>query len=296
MSLVYISSLQAGKDSLNQIKHRIAIDHVVTIDRGQAARAHVSGYAEFSDVGIDVRYLEHYSMRGARDGQLMRDLAPHLVIVNGWNRLIPPAILDLPRFGCVGFHGSWKPLPFGRGRSPISWAILNGATQFFLHLFHLDAGVDSGDIIDTVRFDITPHDTCATVHAKAGIVSAGLLLKNIPKILDGTASRIPQTGPPTYLPKRTPESGLIDWTMELNDVCMLVRAVTRPYAGAFSEMDYQGERVRMVIWDAVPFAYDLELEGQIGAIVFELDGKPLIKCHGGLLLVKDFTCSPPSRP
>src|SRR5262249_47471966 len=158
------------KECLRLIRGGVDIDHVVTIDDRLAASARVSGYADFTDMGIDVHYARHYSLKHPVDVQMIRDLQPHLIIVNGWNRLIPKPVLDLPTHGCVGFHGSWKPLPFGRGRSPITWAILQGETRFVLHLFHLDEGVDSGDIIDTVEFDITPYDTCATVHGKAAIL------------------------------------------------------------------------------------------------------------------------------
>jgi methionyl-tRNA formyltransferase len=192
VSVVYVSALQAGKDCLTLIKDTIAIDCVVTIDRQMAERAKVSGYVDFGNLGIPVRRVHSYSMTDPRDVQMIGDLAPRLIIVNGWNRLIPPAVLALPTNGCVGFHGSWRPLPFGRGRSPITWAILRGETQFFLHLFHLDDDIDSGDIIDTARFDITPYDTCASVHGKVAIMSARLLRRNVAAIFDGTASRTPQ--------------------------------------------------------------------------------------------------------
>lgn len=295
MNIVYVSSLQAGKDCLSLIRNAIAIDCVVTIDPQLAVSAKVSGYVDFSDLGIPIRHVHRYSMTDPRDVQMIRDLAPRLVIVNGWNRLIPPAVLSLPENGCVGFHGSWRPLPFGRGRSPITWAILRGETEFFLHLFHLDDGIDSGDIIDTVRFDITPHDTCASVHAKVALMSARLLMRNVTRILDGTAAHTPQVGEPTYLPKVTPAVGLIDWTASMQSICNLVRAVTRPYGGAFSDLDYHGTRTRMLIWDAVPFSHDIDFEGRAGSIVHELHGQPLIKCRDGIMLVKDFTLvAPPS--
>lgn len=294
MSVVYVSALQAGRECLRLIKDEIQIDCVVTIDGQQASRANVNGHADFSDLGIPVRCVHQFSMKDKRDVEMIKDLVPHLIIVNGWNRLLPPPILEIPKVGCVGFHGSWKPLPFGRGRSPITWALVNGETRFFLHLFYLDAGIDSGDIVDTAQFDITPHDTCASVHGKVGIMSAKLLMRNMPKLLDGTASRTPQIGVPTYLPKRTPQDGRIDWTKRMYEICNLVRAVTRPYGGVFSDIEYQGKRVTMRIWDAVPFSYDMELDGRVGAIVHELWGKPLIKCRDGIMLVKDFTLSPPS--
>lgn len=292
MSIVYVSSLGIGRECLRLIRDRIAIDHIVTIDRDTAERAKVGGYADFADLGIPVHHAREYSMKGAADRQMIGDLAPDLVIVNGWNRLIPASILELPRLGCVGFHGSWKPLPFGRGRSPITWAILNGATELFVHMFYLDAGADSGDVIDTARFDIMAHDTCQTVLGKVGIVSAALLLANAPQILDGTAARTPQVGAPTYLPKRTTEQGRISWAMRMDEVCALVRAATRPYGGAFTDIDHGGRQVRMVVWDAVPFSYDIELPGAVGSVVHELDGRPLIKCRDGLLLVKEFTRLP----
>jgi methionyl-tRNA formyltransferase len=288
-SIVYISSLQSGKECLRLVKDKIRIDHVVTIDPRMAERAAVSGYADFADTGIHVCHVGQYSMKSPGDFELIRSLAPRLIIVNGWNRLIPRAILDLPRVGCVGIHGSWKRLPFGRGRSPITWALVKGEQRFFVHLFYLDEGVDSGDVIDTVQFDITPYDTCATVHAKVGIVSARLLITNVSKILDGTAQRTAQAGEPTYLPKRTSEGGLIDWTMRMEEICNLVRAVTRPYGGAFTDIEYQGRRVTMYIWDAVPFSYEIEFDGTVGAIVHGLDGKLLIRCRDGTMLVKDFT-------
>lgn len=288
-SVVYISSLQSGKECLRLIKDRIRIDHVVTIDRSMAERASVSGYADFADAGIHVSHVGQYSMKSAGDVDLIRSLAPRVIIVNGWNRLIPKAILDLPRHGCVGIHGSWKQLPFGRGRSPITWALVRGERRFFLHLFYLDENVDAGDVIDTAQFDITPYDTCATVHAKVGMVSAKLLVTNLPKIVDGSAQRIPQAGEPTYLPKRTPEGGLIDWTMRMEEICNLVRAVTRPYGGAFTDIEYQGRMVRMYIWDAVPFSYEIEFDGEVGSIVHDLDGKPLIRCRDGAMVVKEFT-------
>ena len=289
MSVVYISSLQSGKECLRLVKDKIRIDHVVTIDQRAAEGARVSGYADFADTGIDIRHVGQYSMKSPDDIERIRSLAPRLIIVNGWNRLIPRAILDLPRSGCVGIHGSWKPLPFGRGRSPITWALVRGERRFFLHLFYLDEGVDSGDVIDTVQFDITPYDTCATLHAKVGIVSARLLITNVPKILDGSAQRTAQAGEPTYLPKRTPEGGLIEWTMSMEEICNLVRGVTRPYGGAFTDIEYKGRRVTMHIWDAVPFSYEIEFEGLVGAIVHDLDGKLLIRCRDGTMLVKDFT-------
>jgi methionyl-tRNA formyltransferase len=101
MSIVYVSSLGMGRECLRLIRDRIAIDHVVTIDRDTAERANVGGYADFSDLGTPVRHVHEYAMKGAADWQMVKDLEPDLMIVNGWNRLVPASILALPRLGCV---------------------------------------------------------------------------------------------------------------------------------------------------------------------------------------------------
>ena len=291
MSIVYASSLQAGKDCLDLIRRSIAIDYVVTIDARTAASAHVSGYADFSDTGIALRYVHRYSMSDQRDRDMLMGLDPRVIIVNGWNRLIPRSILELPQ-ACVGLHGSWKPLPFGRGRSPITWALMRGETEFFLHLLHLDEGIDSGDIVDTDRFDIELHDTCATLLRKVGTASAQLLMRNLSAIVDGTALRSPQAGEPTYLPKVPRSIGLIDWSASTQQVRNLVRATTRPYRGAWCDIGYRGKSVRMVIGDAMPYSHDATPQLPIGAIAGELEGLPLIRCGDGVMLIKEFTVEP----
>jgi methionyl-tRNA formyltransferase len=289
MSVVYVSALETGKTCLGLLAGTLAIDHVVTIDAVLAEQARVSGYADFRDMGVPTHHVRRYSMTAPEDRALIEALAPDLIIVNGWNRLLPRAILDVPRRGAVGLHGSAHALPAGRGRSPVTWALVDGATEFYLHLFHLDEGADSGDVIAMARFDITRAETCATLLAKVGIVSARLLAEHVPAILAGTASRTPQTGEPTYLRRRTPEEGRIDWALPVEAIENLVRGVTRPYAGAFGDVEYRGRRVRMRIWDAVAFSRAIAFDGPVGAIVHEIDGRPLVKCGDGLLLVREFS-------
>jgi methionyl-tRNA formyltransferase len=288
MSVVYVSALEMGKECLQLLRGRIPIDYVVTISALQAERARVSGYVDFTDMGIPTRHLSQYSMKDPGDLDLLRELEPELIIVNGWNRLIPRAILDLPRRGVLGLHGSAERLPAGRGRSPVTWALVTGASQFVFHLLYLEEGVDSGDVIDSVCFDLTPVDTCGTVFAKLAIVGAQLLERNVPHVLAGTAARAPQTGEATYLRKWTPEGGRIDWAMGLDAILNLVRGVTRPYSGAFTEIEYGGRRIKMRIWEAAPFSRDIRFDGAAGTVVYHWQGKPLIKCGDGIVLVNEF--------
>jgi methionyl-tRNA formyltransferase len=155
------------------------------------------------------------------------------MVVTGWTRLLSAELLGVPSRGVIGFHASL--LPRYRGRAPVNWAILRGETVTGNTMMYLDAGTDTGDIIDQQTVPITADDTCATVYARVGEAGADMLRRHLPALLDGTAPRRPQgpgDGPP--LPKRTPEMGITDWNRPARAVHDWIRALTRPYPGAFT--------------------------------------------------------------
>jgi methionyl-tRNA formyltransferase len=124
-------------------------------------------------------------------------------------------------------------------------------------------------------------------------------MRNLAAIVDGTALRTPQIGGPTYLPKVPQSIGLIDWTASMQQVRNLVRATTRPYRGAWCDIRYRGNSVRMVIWDAMPYSndgmpysHDAAPQLPTGAIAGEFEGLPLIRCGDGVMLIKEFTVEP----
>ncbi|MDX6324995.1 MAG: methionyl-tRNA formyltransferase [Nocardioidaceae bacterium] len=167
-------------------------------------------------------------------------LEPDLLVVAGWTRLLGDALLRVPRRGCVGFHASL--LPRHRGRAPVNWAIILGEREAGNTMMLLDAGVDTGVIVDQEPIPIGPDDTCATVYDAVGAAGARMLLRHLPALLAGQAPRVPQDPHAgDLLPKRTPEMGVLDWARSPHEVHDWVRALTRPYPGAFTSLD--GERV-----------------------------------------------------
>jgi methionyl-tRNA formyltransferase len=133
----------------------------------------------------------------------------------------------------IGFHASL--LPRYRGRAPVNWAILRGEEVTGNTMMYLDAGADTGDIIDQQPVPIGLDDTCATVYTKVGRAGARMLERHLRALLGGTAPRRPQgaaDGPP--LPKRTPGMGITDWDRPARAVHDWIRALTWPYPGAFT--------------------------------------------------------------
>ena len=210
----------------------VEITEVVTLPAERAAST--AGFVDLEPLarahGIEVRRCA--DINSADSVRHVRELRPDLMVVTGWTRLLSAELLGVPRRGVVGFHASL--LPRYRGRAPVNWAILRGEARTGNTMMYLDAGTDTGDIIDQQAVPIGPDDTCATVYAKVGEAGADMLGRHLRALLDGTAPRRPQgpaDGPP--LPKRTPGMGITDWNRPARAVHDWIRALTWPYPGAF---------------------------------------------------------------
>jgi methionyl-tRNA formyltransferase len=209
-----------------------------------------------------------------------------LLIVVGWNRLIPKKILKLFPLGAIGIHGSSELLPKGRGRSPINWSIIEGKKKFMTQLFFLDEGADAGNIIDFFEFNITEMDDCKTVYYKNAMTAVILLERHLFSILNNKVKSQPQIGKPTFYPKRTPADGIIDWSKDCFVIYNLVRAVTHPYPGAFGHIG----KNKVMIWRAHPFDFKIDDSNKAPGEVVEVfpDKNFLVKTGNGLLLVTEY--------
>lgn len=179
----------------------------------------------------------------------IRAMAPDFLFSFYYRNLIKEELLSIPKHGCINLHGSL--LPKYRGRVPINWAIINGETETGVTLHYMTEKADAGDIIDQEKFAITDDDTARTLFDKAVAATAVVLDRALPLLREGRAARIPQEeSQATTFGKRGPEDGRIDWNKSAKEIRNLVRAVTRPYPGAFS---FIGDR-KCYFWsvDVVP--------------------------------------------
>ena len=154
--------------------------------------------------------------------------------------------------------------------------------QYFL----IKPGADDGEIFHYEMFDINPWDDCKTLYYKNAIVTAKVLLEWLPKLLAGNFSVHSQVGTPTYYGKRTEEDGLIDWQLDLMSIYNHIRAITRPYPGAFTFV----KGSKMKIWEAYPFDTRIDFpEWTIGQIVWiSPESELIVKCSGGLLRIVNY--------
>lgn len=259
-------------DLLHNLRMRgiVKVDTVISLPETAAKKNKVAFFCgpQLRDyctkAGIHFTEVTSYALRTEEDLALFRAAELDLVMVLGWERLLPPAILgQIKKFAC-GMHGSAFGLPRGRGRSPMNWAILTGKTKFVTSLFCYEPGVDSGDIIDTAVFDINEFDTIETLHSKNRLAMTELIERSVVSIANGSLTLRPQASAGvTYYPQRKAEDGAIDWRMTSRQIYDLVRAVAPPYPGAFTH--FHETRIN-VDW-AQPFDSGLFVRSEPGTVL-----------------------------
>lgn len=289
--IVVVGCLEESRDTLARL---ILLgerpDHIVSISAAEAARQGVTNYADLrplaADIEVPCTLLNTYSMKDEQDVALFASLKPKFLLVLGWQRLVPEAVLEFVESGTIGFHGSCNMLPWGRGRSPINWSIIEGRDRFALHMFFIEPGIDDGDVIGVRLYDIHQWDNCRSVYYKTAIAQAELLARFLPLMRSGDCPRAPQQGEVFHYQKRTPDDGEIDWEQSMDDICRLVRAVTRPYPGAFTHLGAE----RANIWAAQPFSRDFFDDATPGEVCFVPSnnmGEFVVRCGNGCVLVTE---------
>ncbi|MDD3688781.1 MAG: formyltransferase [Synergistaceae bacterium] len=184
---------------------------------------------------------------GDEEYRLLADLKPDVIFSFYYRSMIAERFLDIPPKGAFNIHGSL--LPRYRGRACINWAVLNGETETGATLHHMVGRADAGDIVDREKVPILFEDTSFDVGKKVAEAARILVARNIERIAEGTAPRIPQREEDaTIFGRRTPADGIIPWNKSAVEIYNLVRAVTHPFPGAFTFLAGR----KLYVWKALP--------------------------------------------
>lgn len=180
-------------------------------------------------------------------------LKPDVIFSFYYRNLICEDILKIPPFKSINLHGSC--LPAYRGRAPVNWVLVNGEKQTGITLHYMVKKPDAGDIIAQKCIDIDLHDTAKTLFEKLENLALLLLDETLPKVKNNTVVPIKQDeSKSSYFGRRTKQDGFIDFQKSALEIYNLIRAVTKPYPGAFC---YYKEK-ELIIWWAVPSKINLK--------------------------------------
>lgn len=199
--------------------------------------------------------------------------------VIGWSQICGPAFRERVNNRVIGYHPA--PLPRLRGRAVIAWTILLDEKITASTLFRIDEGVDSGPIIAQKFFHVAPDETAASLYAKHMQALHHILGDTLPRLAARDEAGEPQDARlATWAARRRPEDGRIDWNLPAEQLWRLVRAVGKPYPGAWT----QSGGTRITAWEAELCPDGMRYHGRAGQIMAADSGCLLVLCGDGQAL------------
>ena len=173
--------------------------------------------------------------------QEIQALSPDVIVVVAYGQLLPKAMLDLPRLGCINVHASL--LPRYRGAAPIHWSIINGENTTGVTTMYMDVGMDTGDMILKTEVPIGSDETTGQLHDRLMVAGAGLLSQTLCLLEAGRAPRTAQNlHAATYAPLLTRQIERIDWTLSAQEIHNRIRGLCT-WPGAYCM--HQGKQLKL---------------------------------------------------
>ena len=284
MKSILIGSVGSSKVTLEEmINIGFSINMVFSLDEKYSTN--VSGYFPLHQLAQkhSIPYMQFKNINEPENIQLIKEIEPDYIFVIGLSQLVGEDIINTAKKGIIGFHPT--PLPKFRGRAAMVWQVLLGVRETKCTLFFVDKGMDSGDIIGQEDYVIDEQDYAEDVGRKCMESYKKLLRRVLPELMASTIKPIKQNeDEATYLLKRTPEDGLINWNEPIEKIQRLIRAVSKPYPGAFS--NYDGIH-KIIIWraDCLENKKYIGIPGQIAKVTSEYID---VVCIDGLLRIKEY--------
>lgn len=282
-----LNAMASGIDTLNLIVNKIPIKGVIGLERSIGIKNSNYGDSEewANRFGIPYISVKSYSLKDENENEYLRKMKIDILIVLGWQRLIPEWLIQQSRYGVIGLHGSPWGITKGRGRSPQNWAIILGEKKFELSAFLMRKGADDGPILATKTFSLDEADDIVSSYVKTSILYAQMIVEVVPKLTSGWKGE-QQVGDPEYLPQRCWEDGQIDWQWDSVDITRQVRALTAPYPGAWT--NYENDVI--YLWRVQPINIDFDEEAMAGTVLTVFPQIPafLVKTGDGAILVRDW--------
>ena len=199
------------------------------------------------------------SLRPAESQQLVAELNADVMVVVAYGLILPQAVLEMPKLGCINVHGSL--LPRWRGAAPIQRSLWAGDSQTGITIMQMDIGLDTGNMLHKIECDIEPQDTSATLYNKLAELGPTGMLATLQQLAEGTARpEVQDEALVTYAEKLSKEEARLDWSLSAKQLERCIRAFN-PWPMSYFVIDEQPVKV----WQAE--ALDQQISAQPGTII-----------------------------
>lgn len=234
MKILFMGTPELAKTCLEAVYNKVGAEIIGVVTqtdkpKGRGMKLIPSPVKVFAEEhGIPV--FQPQTLKNGAFEEELNTLAPEMIIVAAYGKILPPYVLNYPKYGCICAHGSI--LPKYRGASPIQRAIIDGETETGITAMYMDDGIDTGDIIKIYPCEILPDDNFGTVHDKLAIIAGEAMCDVIDMTENGTVTRTKQDDSKSnYAAKIEKEDTIVDFTKNARDVVNLIRGLSPiPYA------------------------------------------------------------------
>ncbi len=241
--------------------------------------------AKFSDVkkyalenGLKVYQPETFKNNACLE--ILDALKPDMIIVAAYGKLLPPYVIDYPKYGCINLHGSL--LPKYRGAAPIQRAVINGDEETGITIMKMNYGMDTGDILKTAKVKISEVDNTGDIFIKLAEVGKTLIVEAVNEIVDGKLIPIPQNEEDaTHADKIRPEDEIIDFSQSVKEVHNRIRGLA-PFPGAKTNLN--GKLIKIYASSLVDF--NAPKNAKIGEVVECAKTRLYVKCADGCIALQ----------
>lgn len=281
MNLIFCGTPQFAVPTLEiLIAEKFTIELVVTNPDEPAGR----GYApkpppvKLAAERAGLKVFQPAKLKDPETRAFLSGFHPDAIVVVAYGHIIPPWMIELPRFGCINLHASL--LPKYRGAAPIAWAMVRGERVTGLTTMQIDAGLDTGAILLDREVAIGDEDTAETLSGKLSKVGAGLMVATLRGLERGTIQPRPQdSAQATLAPMLRKEDGRINWSLSAEEIARRVRGF-QPWPGATTT--FRGKQLRL--WAARPQRSSSPPQQQEAGTILAKGSSLLIGCGGGTWL------------
>ena len=189
----------------------------------------------------NIPVFQPQSLKTGDSAEIIKNIAPDIIVVVAYGKILPKEILDIPKYGCVNGHASL--LPKYRGSAPIQYCIVCGEKETGVTTQLMDEGIDTGDILETAKVAIGENETAEELFDRLAILSADLMVSTIQKLEKGQISPQKQVGEPSYAPMIKKEMALIDFSKTASEVHNAARGY---YSWPCAYFFLNGKRIKVI--------------------------------------------------
>ena len=278
MSLIFFGTPDFAVPSLRALISEEEIALVVTQPDKLKGRGHILSSPPVKELALahGIKVVQPPKIRDEEFYNVVKRIAPEFIIVVAYGKVLPEEVLNLPLSGCINVHGSL--LPKYRGAAPVQWALINGERITGVTTMLMDAGIDTGDILQHAEVEILDDDNAETLSGKLADLGGKTLIATLKGIRSGMVKPAPQTGSATYAPLLRKDDGRINWSRSAHELLLFVKGMY-PWPSAFSYLN--GEMIKIIK------VKPLDGDGVAGRVEKASGGQLVVGTGKGLLLVEE---------